>query len=148
LKSARIRALEPEKIEALIALIDEDLGFQLHQAVQQVKFELSRTHTAEFRFRDGSVDLRIPITRTDFETWITEDLRAIEQCVDGLLETTGIHPRQVDRVFLTGGSSFVPAVRRIFATRFGEERISSGNEFTSVAHGLALRAAETLHQAS
>lgn len=148
LKSARIRALEPEKIEALIALIDEDLGFQLHQAVQQVKFELSRTHTAEFRFRDGSVDLRIPITRTDFETWITEDLRAIEQCVDGLLETTGIHPRHVDRVFLTGGSSFVPAVRRIFATRFGEERISSGNEFTSVAHGLALRAAETLHQAS
>ena len=41
LKSARMRALEPEKIQALIALIDEDLGYQLHQAVQQVKFELS-----------------------------------------------------------------------------------------------------------
>ena len=40
LKSARIRALEPEKIQALIALIEEDLGYQLHQAVQQVKFEL------------------------------------------------------------------------------------------------------------
>ena len=42
LKSARIRALEPEKIEALIAIVDEDLGYQLHQAVQELKFELSR----------------------------------------------------------------------------------------------------------
>ena len=43
LKSARIRALEPEKIQALITLIEEDLGYQLHQAVQRVKFELSRS---------------------------------------------------------------------------------------------------------
>jgi hypothetical chaperone protein len=44
----------------------------------------------------------------------------------------------VDVVFLTGGSSFVPAVRRIFDTRFGAERVRTGNEFTSVARGLAL----------
>jgi hypothetical chaperone protein len=149
LKSARIRALEPEKIEALITLIEEDLGYQLHQSVQRVKFELSRSHSAEFRFRDGSpsfasIDLRIPITRTDFESWIKDELRAIEKCIDSLLQKAGVPPREVDRVFLTGGSSFVPAVRRIFATRFGEERIRGGNEFTSVAHGLALRAAESL----
>jgi hypothetical chaperone protein len=143
LKSARIRTLEPEKIAALIALIEEDLGFQLHQAVQQVKFELSRSPTAEFRFRDGTLDLCIPVTRAEFEGWIAEELRTIEQCVDGLLKASGVHPRDVDRVFLTGGSSFVPAVRRIFASRFGEERIRGGNEFTSVAHGLALRAAES-----
>jgi len=141
LKTARAQALEPEKIEALISLIDEDLGFQLHQAVQKVKYELSRGTAAEFRFRDGSMDLRIPVTRGEFESWIKDELGAIEHCVDGLLEKTGIHPHQVDRVFLTGGSSFVPAVRAIFTTRFGEDRIRSGNEFTSVAHGLALCAA-------
>jgi len=47
-------------------------------------------------------------------------------------------------VFLTGGSSLVPAVRRIFKVRFGEERIRTGNEFISVARGLALRAEEAL----
>jgi hypothetical chaperone protein len=143
LKSARARALEPEKIAALIHLIDEDLGFQLHQAVQQVKFELSRSQTAEFRFREGGMDLRIPVTRLEFEGWIAEELRAVEQCVDGLLAGSGVEPRAVDRVFLTGGSSFVPAVRRIFTSCFGEDRIRGGNEFTSVAHGLALRAAES-----
>jgi hypothetical chaperone protein len=148
LRSARIRALEPEKIEALIAIVEEDLGYQLHQAVQRVKFELSRSHTAEFRFGDGSLNLRIPVTRADFEAWIANDLRAIEGCVDALLQTSGVHPGAVDRVFLTGGSSFVPAVRRIFESRFGKDRIRSGNEFTSVAHGLALRAAESLQEVS
>ena len=147
LKGARMSALEPEKIKALTALIEEDLGYQLHQAVQRVKFELSQSHTAEFRFNDGSLDLRIPVTRSDFEAWIADELRAIERCVDGLMKTSCIDPREVDRVFLTGGSSFVPAVRRIFATRFGEERIRGGNEFTSVAHGLALRAEESLTKA-
>jgi len=146
LKSARARALEPEKIEALIAVIEGDLGYQLHQAVQQVKFELSQKERAEFRFRDGTarastIDLRIPVTRAEFETWIADELAAVEHCVDALLKSTGVQAREVDRVFLTGGTSFVPAVRRIFAARFGEEKIRGGNEFTSVAQGLALRGA-------
>ena len=148
LKSAHKRALEPEKIEALITLVDEDLGYHLHQAVQRVKLELSQSTNAEFHFRDGSMDLRISVTRSDFEAWIKEELQAIEVCVDSLLRTSGVAPHEVDRVFLTGGSSFVPAVRRIFATRFGENRVRSGNEFTSVAHGLALRAEELLKTAS
>jgi hypothetical chaperone protein len=146
LKSARLRALEPEKIEALITLIDEDLGYHLHQAVQQLKFELSRSQSAEFHFRDGSMDLNIAVTRDSFEAWIADDLRTIEQCVDSLLETSGVSRRQVDRVFLTGGTSLVPAVRRIFEQRFGEQRIRTGNEFISVARGLALRAEEVLAQ--
>ena len=142
LKSALIRALEPEKIEALMAVIEGDLGYQLHQAVQKVKFELSQKDAAEFGFRDGlpgasTVDLRVRITRAKFEKWIAEDLAAIEHTVDGLLKSTGVGAHQVDRVFLTGGSSFVPAVRRIFEQRFGRERIRGGNEFTSVAQGLA-----------
>jgi hypothetical chaperone protein len=143
LKSARLRALEPEKIEALISIVDEDLGYQLHQAVQQVKFELSRGTSAVFRFRTYCMDLEIPVTRAHFEGWIADDLRSIETCIDGLLNDAKVDARDVDRVFLTGGSSFVPAVRRIFASRFGEERLRGGNEFTSVAHGLALRAAES-----
>jgi hypothetical chaperone protein len=143
LRSARLRALEPEKIKALSTLIEEDLGYQLHQAVQRVKFELSHAESAEFRFRDGSMELEIPVRRAEFEGWIADELRSIERCVDELLETSGVSPQDVDCVFLTGGSSFVPAVRRIFTKRFGEERLRSGNEFTSVAHGLALRAEES-----
>ncbi|HUZ94794.1 MAG TPA: Hsp70 family protein [Edaphobacter sp.] len=143
LKSARANALEPEKIEALLTLIDEDLGYQLHQAVQRLKIALSHNESAQFYFRDGSMDIQAGVTRADFESWIAEELQSIEQCVDGLLETTGIDAKTVDRVFLTGGTSFVPSVRRIFESRFTAERVRTGNEFTSVARGLALRARES-----
>jgi hypothetical chaperone protein len=142
LKSARARALEPEKIEALIAIVEQDLGYHLHQAVQRVKFALSQHESAEFRFHDGGMDLRIPVTRREFDTWIADDLKTIEESIDSLLRGADIDPRDVDRVFLTGGSSFVPSVRRIFSSRFGKDRIRGGHEFTSVAQGLALRARE------
>jgi hypothetical chaperone protein len=144
LQSARVRALEPEKIESLIMLVDEDRGYQLHQAVQRVKFDLSQSERAEFHFREGELELRQAVTRVEFESWIGEELQKIEQCVDGLLASSGVDARTVDRVFLTGGTSFVPAVRRIFETRFSVERVRTGNEFTSVASGLALRAQEAL----
>ena len=90
------------------------------------------------------MNINITVTRDAFESWIAEDLQTIEKCVDSLLETSGVSRRQVDRVFLTGGTSLVPAVRRIFEVRFGEQRIRTGNEFISVARGLALRADEVL----
>jgi len=80
------------------------------------------------------------VKRSSFEKWIEPDLEKIRECVDWLLRATSIAPHDVDRVFLTGGSSLVPAVRKFFEDRFDPGRISGGNEFTSVAKGLALRA--------
>jgi hypothetical chaperone protein len=140
LTSAHKRALEPEKIEALLALIDQDLGYQLHQAVQRTKNALSQHESAPFVFAGpeaGTLDLRTSVTRFQFEQWIAPELNQIADTVDLLLVTSGAMPADVDRVFLTGGSSFVPAVRAIFEARF-PGRILTGNEFTSVAQGLAL----------
>ena len=142
LKAARARAHDPDKVAALITLIDEDLGYQLHQAVQQLKVDLSSAESAEFRFRDGSLDIVAQVKRQEFEEWISNDLTAIEETVDSLMRRTGIAASLVDRVFLTGGTSFVPAVRRIFSKRFGTDRVVTGGEFTSVAKGLALIAAK------
>jgi hypothetical chaperone protein len=138
LHSTRVQAFEPEKIAALIHLIEEDLGYHLHAAVQRVKCRLSEADEAEFQFVDGAMEIGAHVHRCEFEEWIADDLAALERCIDSLLESTGVHAADVDVVFLTGGSSFVPAVRRIFDTRFGAHRVRSGNEFTSVARGLAL----------
>jgi molecular chaperone DnaK (HSP70) len=136
------QALEPKKIAALLHLIQEDLGYHLHRAVQKVKSELSDKPAAIFRFSEGSVELTALIPRPSFEHWIADELQQIERCVDSLLLSSGVKSGDVDMVFLTGGSSFVPAVRKIFETRFGTECIRAGNEFTSVARGLALKAIE------
>src|SRR5580700_1288725 len=140
LRGVHAQALEPEKIGALIHFIKEDLGFQLHRAVQKVKSDLSNSAQATFQFSDGFVDLEATVKRATFEEWISEELEKVAGCVDSLLTSSGVLPKDVDMVFLTGGSSFVPAVRKIFETRFGKQRIRGGNEFTSVARGLALKA--------
>ena len=143
LRGVQGHALEPEKIKALIHLIKEDLGFRLHRAVQTVKCKLSHDPAATFQFDDGAVEIDAVLERSVFESWIAEELDQIATCVDALLARSGARSADVDAVFLTGGSSFVPAVRRIFETRFGAEKIRAGNEFTSVAHGLALTPAKS-----
>ena len=140
LSTARKRAVEPEKIEALLAIVDEDLGYQLHQAVQRTKTALSTSETADFIFAGpdaGSVELRTSITRAEFERWIAPELTQIGATIDSLLLSTSSYPSDIDQVFLTGGTSFVPAVRALFESRF-PGRVVTGNEFTSVSQGLAL----------
>ena len=140
LRSLEVQAEEPAKIEALINLVENDAGYSLHRAVQRTKVELSTRQQSEFVYEDPCVSIRQVVTRGDFEDWIDPQLSAISECVDKLLKDAKTGAEKIDRVFLTGGTSLVPAVRRIFEQRFGAERVLAGDEFTSVARGLALRA--------
>ncbi|MBX3445732.1 MAG: Hsp70 family protein [Parvibaculaceae bacterium] len=128
------------EIEALSHLIAEERGFALYRAVEAAKVDLSGAAETRLRFALGPLEIDTVVKRADFESWIAPELADIASCVDRLLEETGTSPERVDRVFLTGGSSFIPAVRRLFAARFGEARLAGGNELTSVATGLALAA--------
>jgi hypothetical chaperone protein len=81
------------------------------------------------------------VTRAEFEDWIEPELDQIAEGVEKLMVRAKVDEAAIHRVFLTGGSSLVPAVQRIFVHRFGEEKIAAGDEFISVAKGLALCAA-------
>jgi hypothetical chaperone protein len=143
LYALRRDSLEPEQLDGLIHLVENDLGYRLYEAVQRAKFALSQRSETRFQFRDDPIEIDCALTRADFEGWIAEEVAAIAACVDRLFERLGVGRGEVDRVFMTGGSSLVPAVRRVFVERFGAARIRGGEELTSVASGLALRALET-----
>ena len=129
---------EPEKIERLVEVLDENYGYALYQSVSALKIALSSQEQAQFVFSAGDVDIRADVSRETFEGWIAPELAAMQDAVDLALERAGLQGDQIERVFLTGGTSFVPAVRRIFTDRFSAERIESGSEFESIASGLAL----------
>ena len=131
-------SLEPEKLETFVELIEHDEGYPLYQAVSAAKMRLSEAEETEFHFAPLGKHSGRTIRRADFETWISEDLRAIEGALDEALVKSGTLPEAIDKVFLTGGTSFVPAVRKLFETRFPRDRIESGGELLSIAHGLAL----------
>jgi hypothetical chaperone protein len=131
----------PDRLHHLIALIEDGLGYALYQAVSAAKADLSHADSTTLRFGHKAFAVERQITRADFEAWIAEDLARLGATVDQALATAGLPHAEIDRVFLTGGTAFVPAVRRLFADRFGAAKLAGGGEFVSVAEGLALMAA-------
>jgi hypothetical chaperone protein len=128
----------PDRLRALLRLIRDELGYALYRAVSEVKAELSRAETAELHFTHADFAIEETITREDFEHWIAPDIARIAATVEVALAEAGLREDSVGHVFLTGGTSLVPAVRNLFVTRFGAGRITGGREFVSVAEGLAL----------
>jgi hypothetical chaperone protein len=135
-------AIEPEKIEAFVELLDDNLDYRLYQSVSRLKEALSKEDEATFSFRAGGILIEEPVTRGRFEQWIAPELSAIAEALEEALAGAKLPPEGVDRVFLTGGSSFVPAVRRLFAEGFGEAKLEGGGELVSIASGLAMISAE------
>jgi hypothetical chaperone protein len=131
-------AAHPDRLYSLLRLIRDELGYELYRAVSSVKAELSVAETAVLRFRHEDFAIEETIARVDFEHWIAPDIARIAATVDGALAGAGLRQEAVDRVFLTGGTSLVPAVRSLFTGRFGAERVTGGGEFVSVSEGLAL----------
>jgi hypothetical chaperone protein len=124
-----------------MSVVEEDLGLPLHRAVEGAKVRLSK-HDAD-RVELPVITLDLPIARAAFDSWIADDLAAIDGVLDIVLARAGVDAKAIDRVFATGGSSLVPAVRGRLTARFGDARVVGGEELTSVAWGLAARARQT-----
>ena len=135
-------AQHPERLHHLITLIEDGLGYALYQAVSTAKADLSNADTTVLRFHHKAFTVERPIARSEFEDWIAPDLRRLADTVDQVLIDASLPPDAIDRVFLTGGTAFVPAVRRLFEDRFGADKLMGGGEFVSVAEGLALIGAD------
>jgi len=133
------RAAEtPGAIEDFITVIEMDLGFGLYRAVSETKMALSNAESAELSFDMEGLHFRETIQRRDFEQWIAPELAAIDAALDQVFKDAALAPQDVDQVFMTGGSSFVPALRALFAARFGAAKLEGGDQLQSIASGLAL----------
>ena len=138
LRKLQRSAVDPAPIGRMIALIEHEQGFPLYEAVGRTKRALSASDEAEFAFSGGEVEINAVVSRREFEQWIADDLLRIEAAMDAALAKAGLAPAAIDRVFLTGGSSLIPAIRALFERRFSADQIATGGELTSIAHGLAL----------
>jgi len=131
-------AQDPDAIADFITVIEMDLGFGLYRAVSEAKTALSLSEQTELVFDMEGVTIREQVSRRDFERWIAPELSQIDAALDRVFTVSGRTPGDVDQVFMTGGSSFVPALRSLFESRFGAARLATGDQLQSIASGLAL----------
>lgn len=69
------------------------------------------------------------------------ELEAIAGALDEVLAKAGVDAGAVEAVFMTGGTSFVPAVRALLRDRLGDRSLEAGEELASISTGLAQVAA-------
>lgn len=143
IRSLRGVSSEDRKVlENLHTLVIENLGYMLFLAIEKAKCELSDKDSAVIEFSEKNINIREEITRADFEVMTDDKFREITSCVNSTLSRAGVLAKDIDSVLLTGGSSFIPKVRRIFSDKFGEEKLLPIDAFTSVAFGLGLSAVQ------
>ena len=140
IRQIRATCTEREAFERLEDLIDNNYGFKLFQAIEATKCALSLNDDASLDFSESASDIHKVVARGEFEEMIASDLHRVERSVDDALKIAELRPSEIDIAFITGGSSYIPAIRRIFLRKFGEQKLASADAFTSVGFGLGLAA--------
>lgn len=138
LEKAKYKISDPKALERLIYLIKANVGFEVYEAIEKAKKELSENEEAYITYQDGPIDLNIKITRKEFENIIRSRVKEIEEVVLKTLEKAGLEPKDIDKVVRTGGSSLIPVFEKMLINIFGKEKITLFETFTSIAAGLAL----------
>ncbi len=129
---------DPQALSRFIYLIKAGIGFEVYEAIERAKKELSAMDESRIAYQDGPISLDLKISRTEFERTIAPRIKEIRETVLQTLEQARLEPLQVDLVVQTGGSSLIPAVERMLEEIFGKEKITLFETFTSIAAGLAL----------
>ncbi len=124
-----------EKFRRLMELIQRNLSYQVFQAIKDFKARLSYQETAVLDIPE--LDVEILLGRNEFEALIGDLLDRVAEALDATLHRAGLTASAIDVVLRTGGSSLIPAVRRILEARF-PGRVVDHDPFTSVAAGLAI----------
>ncbi len=128
-------------LENLEKLIHNNYGYLLFRSIEGTKCELSHQDDSHISFDDYDICIDELLSRNEFETIIKEKVASINTCIDSTLASANLSADQIDVVFLTGGSSYIPLIRNIFEQRMGKDKIRSADAFTSVAYGLGLHGA-------
>lgn len=75
-----------------------------------------------------------------FEAMANDKFEQVRICIDTTLSRAKVTPEEIDTVLLTGGSSFIPKIQKLFSDKFGTQKLVPMDAFTSVAYGLGISA--------
>ena len=129
-------AREPEKVARLLATLQQRLGHRLAFAVEEAKIGLSAAERAAVPLSFLEAGLAITATRAGFDRAIAARVERLQKAAGDCIAAAGLGRAVIDTVFLTGGSSRVPAVRAAIGRAAPGARLAGGSDLLSVALGL------------
>ncbi|MEQ1648523.1 MAG: Hsp70 family protein [Hyphomicrobiaceae bacterium] len=140
IRRVRHEAMEPEKLERLLRIIETRKGHALLGAVEQAKIALSDEEKTSLRLHDLAGLKDTQITRRQLDAAIGASVDRVAERLKLTLQKASVKATEIDAVFLTGGSSKLPLLRAKVRAIFPEASIIEGDAFGSVATGLTIDA--------
>ena len=143
LADVRRWSLGPEdrrKLDQLTTLVDDTLGFQLFEAIERAKRELSSAKVAQVVFSHPGIEVRERVTRAGFEDASRREVDQILGCLDETVRAAGVRPEEIGVVCCTGGTAKVPRIAAEIRRRLPAARMEQFRGFHSVVEGLAREA--------
>lgn len=131
------------KFQRLYDMIKSNYSYLVFQCIKELKAELSEADSAKLDIPE--LDIEFELSRKQFEIMISDLLDKFSQSISDLLQRVKLESSDIDLVIRTGGSSLIPAVKRILEERF-PGKVIEHDPFTSVAAGLAIADYEGLGQ--
>ncbi|WP_316791248.1 Hsp70 family protein [Pedobacter frigoris] len=125
------------KFKNLITLIENNLGYSVFQAIEKTKITLSKSNTSEFRYHAMDILIQEEVSLSDYEQIIKKDVDRISTYLNEFMALHNIDVNDIDSLFLTGGTSMVGRIQQLFKDKFPHITMNSGDNFKSVAKGLA-----------
>lgn len=128
---------DPEGLKRLTALLEDECYYDFLSKIEELKFALTESEEVRFDYHHGDLQLSRVIQRDEFDHNVQGYMNRAKQILQTALDESRVSADEIEAVFLTGGSSQVPAFRRMIETVFDPSIIHTKDFFTSVAEGLA-----------
>jgi hypothetical chaperone protein len=140
LRQVRQEAAQPELIERLMRVVDEQRGHTLAMEIEDAKIALSDKKRAEIPLEWVVPGLHAAISRPDLVGHTKHLAARIAARIQNCLTQAGLAADAIDAVFLTGGSVRLAHVRKAITKEVPKARIVEGDTFGAVGKGLTLEA--------
>lgn len=137
---------EPKKkVQRLITLAEDNLGFRLFEIIEYCKRELGTKTESLFSFIYPDIDLEIPLQQLIYNESIQNTVEEIMKEMDETLKKAQVGYEDIDIVCATGGTSQIPLIKQALFSRVSEDKIEEFRQFHSVTLGLSRHAQSLLN---
>ena len=134
------QAVEPRKTQRLLTVLQRQLGHRTAFSVEAGKIALSGEDETQIPLPFIEAGLEAAASRKDFEEAINAEIMRLRLSLWNCLALADVDASEIDTIFMTGGSSRVPAIETLLREEFPDSDIRRGDDFLSVAVGLTLQA--------
>jgi hypothetical chaperone protein len=140
LRDMHLIAARPDLVHRLLRVVREQTGYHLAGDVERAKIALSDHEAAQVAFPYIEDGLVVVFDRPQFNMATTDLREKISCCIEKCMAMAGVGPEDIDTLFMTGGTSGIPAVRACCVAAVPKARLVEGDRFGSVGLGLAIDA--------